>query len=231
MLTVKSTKLNYKTERYSLIGSLDGACIANAFAGGKFTSKRIIEKKEKDIKKLAVVLLADISGSMQMNKAADKAGMLVTLFAEAVSQMSGMELYVYTHNDTVTEICNSNSYNKTKYNIGTITACNAAGGQNEVKSYSEAVEMVRKQTSLPICMFNFTDSEYCSYPEEIATVVSNLKKEDCRTSLVCVNERNRNRWNTIIYGDDNYINLNSVNPVAMQNAIKKLTKIISKMYK
>lgn len=230
-LTVKSTKLNYKTERYSLTGSLDGSCIANAFVGGKFTNKRIIEKKEKEVNKLAVVLLADISGSMKNGGAADKAGMLVTLFAEAVSQMSGYELYVYTHNETVTEICDTNSYNKNKYNIGAIAAAEAIGGQSETKSYKEAVEMTRKKTSLPICMINFTDSEYCSNPEEIAALVSSLKNKDCQTSLVCVNERNRNRWNSLIYGDDNYINLNSVNPVAMQNAIKKLTKIIGKMYK
>ena len=229
-LTVKSTKLNYKTERYSLTGSLDGSCIANAFAGGKFTNKRITEKKEREVKKLAVVLLSDISGSMKTAGAADKAGMLVTLLAEAVSQMSGYELYVYTHNDTVTEICNTSSYNKNKYNIGSIAAANAMGGQSEVKSYREAVEMTRKKTNLPICMINFTDSEYCSSPEKIAELVSNLKKKDCQTSLVCVNERNRNVWNTLIYGDDNYININSINPVAMQNAINKLTKIIGKMY-
>lgn len=230
-LTVKSTKLNYKTERYSLTGSLDGSCIANAFSGGKFTNKRIIEKKEKEVKKLAVVLLADISGSMKTGRSADKAGMLVTLFAEAVSQMSGYELYVYTHGNTVTEICNTNSYNKNKYNIGAIAAENAREGQSELKSYAEAVEMTRKKTNLPICMINFTDSEYCSEPEKITELVSSLKKEDCQTSLVCVSERNRNVWNTLIYGEDNYINLNSINPVAMQNAINKLTKIIGKMYK
>ena len=230
-LTVKSTKLNYKTERYSLTGSLDGQCIAGAFVGGKFTNKRITEKKEKEVKKLAVVLLADISGSMKDGRAADKAGMLVTLFSEAVSQMSGYELYVYTHNETVTEICSANSYNKNKYNIGAISSANAAGGQSELKSYAEAVEMTRKKTSLPICMINVTDSEYCSDPEEIAALVENLKKKDCQTSLLCVNERNRNKWNTLIYGDDNYINLSSVNPAAMQAAINKLTKIIGKMYK
>lgn len=229
-LTVKSTKLNYKTERYSLTGSLDGSCIAGAFTGGKFTNKRIMEKKEKEVKKLAVVLLADISGSMKTGAAADKAGTLVTLLAEAVSQMSGYELYVYTHNETVTEICNTRSYNKNKYNIGSIAAANARGGQSEVKSYREAAEMTRKKTNLPICMINFTDSEYCSSPEKIAELVSNLKKEDCQTSLVCVNERNRNVWNTLIYGDGNYININSVNPVAMQNAVSKLTRIIGKMY-
>ena len=229
-LTVKSTKLNYKTERYSLTGSLDGSCVASAFTGGKFTNKRIMEKKEKEVKKLAVVLLADISGSMKTGAAADKAGMLVTLLAEAVSQMSGYELYVYTHNETVTEICNTSSYNKNKYNIGSIASANARGGQSEVKSYREAAEMTRKKTNLPICMINFTDSEYCSSPEKIAELVSNLKKEDCQTSLVCVSERNRNVWNTLIYGDGNYININSVNPVAMQNAISKLTRIIGKMY-
>lgn len=231
MLTIKSNKLNYKTERYSLTGSLDGSCIANAFVGGKFTNKRIIEKKEKEIKKLAVVLLADMSGSMKTNKAANKAGALVTLFAEAVSKISGMELYVYTYNYTVTEICNNINYNKNKYNIGTITTYNAERCQNEVKSYNEAVEMTRKKTNLPICMINFTDSEYGSNTEEIANLVSNLKKKDCNTSLVCVNERERNRWNTLIYGDDNYINISSINPTAMQAAINKLTKIISKMYK
>lgn len=231
-LSPKSSKLNYKTSRYQLSGQLDGTCIASAFMGGRFTNKVVREVKEKERKKLALCLIVDNSGSMSQGKTADKAGMFATLFAEAVHSLPGFELYVYSHDDTLINVCDSSNYNKNRFKIGNINTNNVGGGQNEVASYNAAVTEVRKNTKLPICMINFTDSEYCSHIEDIKTTVDNLKKkQDCQTTLVCLNERDRNKYNEYIYGENNYINIHNINPVAMQEVIKKLTKIISKMYK
>lgn len=232
LLTIKNNKLNYKTERYSISGSIDGACIASAFTGNKFTNKRIVRKDTKSNKKLAVVLIADNSGSMQINKAGDNSGALVTLFSEAVMKLPNCELYVYTHNDTLNEICSSSSYNKDKYNIGTISAKHAEGGQNEVASYKSAIETTRKHTDLPICLINFTDSEYCSPVSNIKETIEQLKlNSNCNISLISVNEKKRCKANDRIYGENNYINIHSLRPSEMTEMIKKATNIISKMYK
>lgn len=231
MLTIKNNKINYKINRYSMTGSLDGACIASAFTGNKFTNKQIVKTKSKANKKLAVVLIADMSGSMETNNAGDRSGALVTLFSEAVMKLPGCELYVYTHNDTLNEICNYSSYKKNKYNIGNISAKHATGGQYEVKSYEETVKEVRKQTDLPICLINFTDSEYACSANSIKETIENLKKNfNCETTLISVNEKTRCNRNNTIYGENNYINMHSLRPNEMTNMIKKATKIISKMY-
>ena len=232
MFSVTDDRINYGTQRNSLFGQIDDTFIASAAAGNRFCNKRIAERKVKTNKKLAVVLMCDMSGSMSMGKAADKAGLMVTLFAEAINKLSGCELYIYTHNNTLKNVC-VNDYNKNKFNIGWINCDNAMGNQDECMAYETAVKETRKHTDLPILIINFTDSAYGFEYRYIKETVNNIYKDyNARTTLVCVNDDNRcEKDNIKIYGENNYVNMGGLTVCSINALINKMSKIIREMYK
>ena len=232
MFSVKNDRINYGTQRNSLFGQIDDTFIASAAAGNRFCNKRIAERKVKANKKLAVVLMCDMSGSMSAAKAADKAGLMVTLFAEAINKLSGCELYIYTHNNTLNNVC-VNDYNKNKFNIGGINCDSAMGNQNECMAYEMAVKETRNHTDLPILIINFTDSAYGFEYRYIKETVNNIYKNyNARTTLVCVNDDNRYEKDNIkIYGENNYVNMCGLTVCSINALINKMSKIIREMYK
>lgn len=231
MIYNNSTKINYKTTRFNMTGQLDGACIGSAFIGNKFVCKQIKEEKKQQSAKMAVVLMCDMSGSMSDGNVLDRVGKYMTLLSEAVSNIDGCELYVYTHNESIKCLI-ANDYNKNKKNLGYLTKCNANCGQDEVNAYTSIIDDVRTKTKLPVCTINFTDSEYGRRPEKIKETVETLKKnKKTIVSCICVNERDRNMDNEIIYGEHNYINTCNTTPTEVSRVIKELANIIKVQYK
>lgn len=226
-----NTKINYKTNRFNVTGQLDGACIGSAFIGNRFVCKQIKEvKKEQNNAKMAVVLMCDMSGSMYDNNTAQKAGRYITLLSEAVNAIHTCELYVYTHNYGI-DCLISNNYNKQKEMLGVISSGNVDGCQGECESYKAIVEDVRKKTKLPICAINFTDSQYGNEPKAIKETVEELKSNNKTiVSCICLNERDMNEDNKVIYGENNYINTCSTAPDEVQRVIKELATIIKTQY-
>ncbi len=229
-LAVNGVKYETKTTRFSISGQLDSSIIASAFIGNKFSNKRMETKKVKSNKKLAVVLSVDMSGSMYTGGCASNAGEMTTLFAEAISNLEGCELYVYTHEENVQCLVN-NDYNKSKQFIGSICTENANGSQDEVNAYTKIVEDVRSKTKLPVCLINFTDSEYCCYHENIKKCISNLKRDKVQTTLVALNEKKADKYNEAIYGKDNYVSVPNIKPIYVKQMTKDIARIIKKMYK
>lgn len=230
----KSFKLNYTTSKYNRSGQLDGACIVSARAGNKFVCNQVKESKKSEVGRLALVLMCDSSGSMieYNGRPLMNAAHFITLFGEAVKQVPGCEVYVYTHADKVNKVVTDKEWIKNKTRIGEAFKSQYANGcQNELRSYKIIIDDVRKQTKLPILGINFGDTEYGCSPEEIKSCVEDLKmNSNCIMTVFNTGSNENKEENEYIYGEGNFIFMNSVIQSEVNKAIDKLANIIKREY-
>ena len=231
----KSYKLNYERTRYNRSGQLDGANIVSALAGNKFVCNQIKENRKIENGKLALVLMADSSGSMfaDNGRLMRTIGHFITLFAEAVKNVPGCEVYVYTHNDNINRVVSDKEWNTDKACIGEAFKVKYANGcQNEVEAYTKIIEDVRKQTKLPILGINFGDCEYGVCEENIKNCVDNLKKEqNCIMTMCSIGNEDTSSLNNFIYGEGNWVNIQTLLNNEIIRVIKELANIIKREYK
>ena len=231
----KSYKLNYERTRYNRSGQLDGANIVSALAGNKFVCNQIKENRKIENGKLALVLMADSSGSMSFDngRLMRTIGHFITLFAEAVKNVPGCEVYVYTHNNNINRVVSDKEWNTDKACIGEAFKVKYAEGcQNEVEAYTKIIEDVRKQTKLPILGINFGDCEYGCPDDEIKTCVENLKKDkNCIMTMCSIGNDDTSNTNNNIYGEGNWVQIKTLVQSEITNVIKELANIVKREYK
>lgn len=230
----KSYKLNYSRTRYNRNGQLDGANIVSALAGNKFVCNQIKENKNIEKGKLALVLIADSSGSMSIDngRAMRTNAHFITLFAEAIKNVPGCEVYVYTHNDYVHKVVCNKEWDQNKACIGEAFKVKYSEGcQDEVKAYTKIIDDVRKQTKLPILCINFGDCEYGNNDDNIKNCVETLKKEqNCTMALCSVGKGNITASNNYIYGEGNWVQIETLLQSEITRVIKELANIIKREY-
>ena len=230
----KSYKLNYNRTRYNRSGQLDGTNIVSALAGNKFVCNQIKENRKIENGKLALVLMADSSGSMcaDNGRLMRTIGHFITLFAEAVKNVPGCEVYVYTHNNNINRVVSDKEWNTDKACIGEAFKVKYAEGcQNEVEAYTKIIEDVRKQTKLPILGINFGDCEYGCPDDEIKTCVEKLKKnKNCIITMCSIGNDDTSNTNDNIYGEGNWVQIKTLLQSEITRVIKELANIIKKEY-
>lgn len=230
----KSYKLNYDRTRYNRSGQLDGANIVSALAGNKFVCTQVKENKKIESGKLALVLMSDSSGSMSLDngRLMRTIGHFVTLFAEAVKSVPGCEVYVYTHNDNINRVVSDKEWLQNKACIGEAFKVKYSEGcQDEVKAYTKIIDDVRKQTKLPILCINFGDCEYGNNDDNIKNCVETLKKEqNCTMALCSVGKGNIVASNNYIYGEGNWVQIETLLQSEITRVIKELANIIKREY-
>lgn len=221
-----SKKIESIRTQYNQFGQLSSGSVVNALCGSRFVNTQIKSTESKKSTKIAVAFAVDMSGSMTKDQL-KKAQTYVTLLSEVISKLSGCELYVYVHSDSIKTLIN-NDYRISKNNLGFIqdTKSGFNGNQNEVKAYEAIFENVRKNTKLPVIGINFTDSAYCCMPSKIKKTVDELKSKGCKMSLVTL--ANDDNTNKEIYGEGNYVQAAGK---AMMENIKELVNIIKKEMK
>ena len=231
----KSYKLNYDRTRYNRSGQLDGSNIVSALAGNKFVCTQVKENKNVENGKLALVLMADSSGSMALEngRLMSTIGHFITLFAEAIKNVPGCEIYVYTHNNNINRVVSDKEWSQNKACIGEAFKVKYADGcQNEVEAYTKIIEDVRKQTKLPILCINFGDCEYGVCEENIKNCVDNLKKEqNCIMTMCSIGNEDTSNLNNFIYGEGNWVNIQTLLNNEIIRVIKELANIIKREYK
>lgn len=231
----KSYKLNYERTRYNRSGQLDGANIVSALAGNKFVCNQVKENKKVENGKLALVLMSDSSGSMGLDngRLMRTIGHFVTLFAEAIKNVPGCEVYVYTHNCNVHRVVSDKEWKQNKACIGEAFKVQYSEGcQNEVEAYTKIIEDVRKQTKLPILGINFGDSEYGACSDDIKSCVENLKKEkNCIMTMCSIGNEDTSAKNDNIYGEGNWVHIQTLLNSEIVQVIKELANIIKREYK
>lgn len=216
---------NIKTQ-YNQFGQLSSGSVVNAFCGSRFVNTQYKSIEHNKSTKIAVALAVDMSGSMTKERLI-KAQTYVTILSEVISNLSGCELYVYAHSDSIKTLVN-NDYNASKNNLGFIqdTESGFNKGQNEVMAYTAIMDSVRKSTKLPVVGINFTDSLYCCVPSRIKETLVELKSKDLEMTLVAL--ANDDNGNKDIYGEGNYV---CAADKPMIENIKELVKIIKKAMK
>jgi hypothetical protein len=216
---------NIKTQ-YNQFGQLSSGSVVNALCGSRFVNTQYKSVEHKKSTKIAVALAVDMSGSMTKERLV-KAQTYVTILSEVINKLSGCELYVYAHSDSIKTLVN-NDYNVSKNNLGFIqdTQSGFNKGQNEVMAYTAIMDNVRKSTKLPVVGINFTDSLYCNMPSRIKATLDELKGKGCKMTLVTL--ANDDNGNKEIYGEGNYVQ--AADKQMMEN-IKELVKIIKKVMK
>lgn len=231
----KSYKLNYNRTRYNRNGQIDGANIVSAKAGNKFVCTQVRESKKLEAGKLALVLMCDSSGSMSVDngKPLRTAAHFITLFAEAVKNVPGCEVYIYTHNEKIHKVVCDNDWPKNKSCIGEAFKTRyACGCQDEVSAYTQIIEDVRKHTKLPILGINFGDCEYGNCDDNIKNCVDNLKKEqNCIMTLCSIGSDDTTQSNNYIYGEGNWVQIKTLVQSEITNVIKELANIVKREYK
>ena len=106
------------------------------------------------------------------------------------------------------------------------------GCQNEVEAYTKIIEDVRKQTKLPILGINFGDCEYGVCEENIKNCVDNLKKEqNCIMTMCSIGNEDTSNLNNFIYGEGNWVNIQTLLNNEIIRVIKELANIIKREYK
>lgn len=222
----KSKKIENIKTQYNQFGQLSSGAVVNAMCGSRFVNTQFESIGRKKSTKIAVALAVDMSASMVKAQLVN-AQMYVTILSEVISKLTGCELYVYVHSDSIKTLVN-NDYNRSKNNLGFIQD-NKSGfnrNQNEVEAYKTIFDHVRKNTKLPVVGINFTDSLYACPSKRIKETLDDLKGNGCTMTLVTLakdNDMNKN-----IYGPDNYV---QAADKTMMESIKELVNIIKKAMK
>lgn len=216
---------NVKTQ-YNQFGQLSSGSVVSALCGNRFVNTNYKEVTNKKSTKVAVALAVDMSGSMTKERL-HKAQTYVTILSEVINKLTGCELYVFAHSDSIKTLVR-NDYNTSKFNLGFIqtTDTDFNRNQNECMAYEAIMTEVRKSTKLPVVGINFTDSYYCRPEKEIKKTVEEVKKNGCEMTLVTL--ANDAGFNSSIYGEGNYI---QAVDKSMLEVIKELIKIIKKSMK
>lgn len=226
----KSYKLNYDRTRYNRSGQLDGANIVSALAGNKFVYNQIKENKKVENGKLALVLMSDSSGSMSLDngRLMRTIGYFVTLFAEAIKNVPGCEVYVYTHNNNVHKVVSDKEWKQNKACIGEAFKLQYAEGcQNEVEAYTKIIKDVRKQTKLPILGINFGDCEYGKDEYSIKECVEKLKNDkNCIMTMCSIGKEDKSNINDNIYGKGNWVQLQTLLQSDVNRVITELANLL-----
>lgn len=215
---------NIKTQ-YNQFGQLSSGSVVSALCGNRFVNTNYKDVNKKKSTKVAVALAVDMSGSMRKETLV-KAQTYVTILSEVINKLSGCELYVYAHSDSIKTLVN-NDYNVSKNNLGFIqTQSEFNRNQNEVMAYKAIMENVRKNTKLPVIGINFTDSLYCCWNQDIKETLNELKENKSEMTLVALAQDSDD--NKEIYGEGNYV---AAYEKPMLEVIKELVKIIKRAMK
>lgn len=236
LIIPNSYSYEIKTDRFRRNGSLDPNRLVNAMCNEQtvYTQKRTVIKSNDP--EYALVLAIDESGSMTCDKLNELASAFSIMIYEALKDYPKIKLFVYGHGDRVYRYLDPFTL-KSKYTLGNR---NSQGGQNEAESYRIIAEDVKGYTSLPIVVFNITDSCYIADANRIKETLDNLRndvKQPTYFNLIALGHNagigtKLTGWNDSLYGEGNWVIYNrSRITFEIKTLIDEFTKIIRKNFK
>lgn len=227
----KTYKVYNDVLKYRRNGTMDPSRLVNAMMNENTVFMQRIEKRKKNNNKFALVLMLDESGSMYGIPFIESSNIAVLIY-ESFKNNPDVEVYVYGHGDYIRPYITKNDNYK-----NTIPNRNLQCEQNESVSYTKIIKDVRKQTKLPIIAVNITDAYYIALVDNIKETVNMLSKKH-NASFNCIsistNESSAayvNKLNDTIYGENNYIVVNTKTDNIYMNICSKLSGIIYKNWK
>ena len=236
LIIPNSYSYEIKTDRFRRNGSLDPNRLVNAMCNEQtvYTQKRTVIKSNDP--EYALVLAIDESGSMTCDKLNELASAFSIMIYEALKDYPKIKFFVYGHGDRVYRYLDPFTL-KSKYTLGNR---NSQGGQNEARSYRIIADDVKRYTSLPIVVFNITDSCYIADANMIKAVIDDLRndvKQPTYFNLIALGHNSGinaklSEWNNELYGEGNWVIYNrSKITFEIKTLIDEFTKIIRNNFK
>ena len=197
---IKGSDKNYEFSIYGCrSGLLDTNKLAEAYQG---VPQVYIRKGYVKTNKTTVCVLIDESGSMSWSGKDEKARLAAILLNEALSGMSGVDLYIYGHSADLSEFGGEGTTVLYKYKEGSnqsdtlkysLTNSRARWENRDGTAIWEAANRVRKFTQNPCLMFVLSDGSPAAYryhgtaaEQDVKENVAKVEKMGFTVIQVCI---------------------------------------------